>query len=214
LNTPLQTGQRVEVITAKYESPERSWLDKQLGYVRTARARDKIQEWFRERPDYENRAYGIATIADMMDRLCVARPDAQAMQRVARELHLDDETAVASALAVGDCHIADVVECLYPSASSVHQLSLLSDTEDWADDDQVFAVSIEAQDREGLLRDITSLLSDNHVSLLANTGRVDPEKNLAYVSLELKLAGLRELTLIIEQLRQVPDVVDARRVNA
>jgi GTP pyrophosphokinase len=214
LNTPLQTGQRVEVITAKYESPERSWLDKQLGYVRTARARDKIQGWFRERPDYENRAYGIATIADMMDRLCVARPDAQAMQRVARELHLDDETAVASALAVGDCHIADVVECLYPSASSVHQLSLLSDTEDWADDDQVFAVSIEAQDREGLLRDITSLLSDNHVSLLANTGRVDPEKNLAYVSLELKLAGLRELTLIIEQLRQVPDVVDARRVNA
>jgi GTP pyrophosphokinase len=214
LNTPLQTGQRVEVITAKYESPERNWLDKQLGYVRTARARDKIQGWFRERPDYENRAYGIAAIADMMDRLCVARPDAQAMQRVAHDLHLDDETAVASALAVGDCHIADLVECLYPTASSVHQLSLLSDTEDGADDDQVFSVSIEAQDREGLLRDITSLLSDNHVSLLANTGRVDPEKSLAYVSLDLKLAGLRDLTLIIEQLRQVPDVVDARRVNA
>ena len=214
LNTPLQTGQRVEVITAKYESPERCWLDKQLGYVRTARARDKIQAWFRERPDYENRAFGIATITDMMDRLCVARPDSKAMQGVAADLGFDDEAAVLCALAVGDCHIADVVECLYPSAPSSHQLSLLPESGDGADDDQVYLIAVQAHDREGLLRDITTLLSEKHVPLLANTGRVDPEKNLAYISLDLKLAGLRELTLIIEQLRQVPDVVDARRARA
>jgi GTP pyrophosphokinase len=214
LNTPLQTGQRVEVITAKYESPERSWLDKQLGYVRTARARDKIQGWFRERPDYENRAFGIATIADMMDRLCVARPDAETMQNVATDLGFLDETAVACALAVGDCQIADVVDCLFPSARGAHQLSLLPEPGPVADDDPTYSVAVEAHDREGLLRDVTLLLSDQRVPLLANAGRVDAEKNLAHISLELKLASLRELTLIIEQLRQIPDVVDARRVNA
>jgi GTP pyrophosphokinase len=213
LNTPLQTGQRVEVITAKYESPERCWLDKQFGYVRTARARDKIQGWFRERPDYENRAYGIATIADMMDRLCVARPDSQAMQNVASDLGFEDETAVACALAVGDCPIADVVECLYPSAHTVHQLSLLPEPGEQAGADDTYSVAVEAHDREGLLRDVTALLSEQRIPLLANTGRVDLEKGMAHISLELRLAGLRDLAVIIEQLRQIPDMVDARRAN-
>ena len=213
LNTPLQTGQRVEVITAKYESPERAWLDRQLGYVRTARARDKIQAWFRERPDYENRAFGIATIADMMDRLCVARPDARAMQKVAEALGFDDEEALVCALAVGDCQIADVVECLFPSTQNAHQLSLLPESDNVAGEEvRNYWVAIEADDREGLLRDVTALLSDQRVPLLANTGRVDPEKQLAYISIELRLSSLRDLTLVIEQLRQVPDVVDARRV--
>lgn len=214
LNTPLQTGQRVEIITAKYEAPERCWLDKQFGYVRTARARDKIQGWFRERPDYENRAYGIATIADMMDRLCVARPGAEAMRRVAADLGFADETALVCALAVGDCQIGDVVESLFPSAASSNQLSLLPDSGGAASPGEVFSVAIEAHDREGLLRDVTTLLSEQHVPLLGNAGRVDPETGAAYIDLELKLAGLPQLTLIIEQLRQVPDVVDVRRVTA
>ena len=214
LNTPLQTGQRVEVITAKYESPERSWLGRELGYVRTARARDKIQAWFRERPDYENRAFGIATIADMMDRLCVARPDAKSMRGVAIDLGFVDETALVSALAVGDCQVSDVVEGLFPTARSAHQLSLLPESADVPDDGETYSIAIEADDREGLLRDVTTLLSKQHMQLLANTGRVDPEKGLAYITLELKLSGLRDLALIIDQLRQVPDVSDARRVEA
>jgi GTP pyrophosphokinase len=211
LNTPLLTGQRVEVLTAKYESPERSWLDRQLGYVRTARARDKIQAWFRERPDYENRAFGIATIADMMDRLCVARADAKTMNTVAADLGFADETALACALAVGDCQVADVVERLFPSALGAHQLSLLPELVDDSEDGEVYCVAVEARDRNGLLRDVTALLSSQHVQLLANSGRVDPEKKLAHISLDLKIRGMRNLALIIEQLRQVPDVIDARR---
>ncbi len=214
LNTPLQTGQRVEIITGKYEAPERFWLDKQLGYVHTARARDKIQAWFRDRPDYENRAFGIATIADMMDRLCVAKPDAQSMHNVAVALGFADENALVCALAVGDCHISDVVQCLFPSDRGVHQLSLLPDAGDAEIAGEVYSVAVEAHDREGLLRDITTLLSDQHIPLVANTGRVDPKQGRAFISLELKLTSLRDLTLIIEQLRQVPDVVDARRTKA
>ncbi len=122
LNTPLVTGQRVEIITGRYQSPNRAWLDRKLGYVRSARAREQIQDWYRERPDYENRAFGVTMIADMADRLCVVKPDSPTLRGVANELgHADDE-ALLCALAVGDCQIADVVECLYPAAETARQM--------------------------------------------------------------------------------------------
>ena len=50
LNTPLQTGQTVDIIAAKpgsgNESPSRDWLNLQLGYVRSNRARSKVRQWF------------------------------------------------------------------------------------------------------------------------------------------------------------------------
>lgn len=210
LNAPLQTGQRVEIITGKYQSPNRAWLDRKLGYVRTARAREQIQDWYRERPDYENRAFGITMIADMADRLCVANPDSQTLRRVATELGHDDEEALLCALAIGDCQIADVVECLHPAERSARQMSLLPQSD--AGVGETYTVAIEAADRDGLLRDITVLLTQRHLGLVGNTGRVDPDTERAYLLFELKLGGLAELAVIIDQLRQIPDVVDVRRV--
>jgi len=44
LNTPLATGQRVEILTAKEGGPSRDWL--QPGFVVTRHARSKIRWWF------------------------------------------------------------------------------------------------------------------------------------------------------------------------
>ena len=49
LNTPLQSGQQVQVLTRSGASPKRVWLDPALGYARTSRARSKIRAWFQER---------------------------------------------------------------------------------------------------------------------------------------------------------------------
>ena len=46
LNTPLQTGQTVEVIAAKSGGPSRDWLNAQLGYLASPRARAKVRLWF------------------------------------------------------------------------------------------------------------------------------------------------------------------------
>ncbi|HPU52233.1 MAG TPA: TGS domain-containing protein, partial [Burkholderiaceae bacterium] len=50
LNTPLANGQTVEIITARpgsgAEGPSRDWLNPQLGYVRSPRARTKVRQWF------------------------------------------------------------------------------------------------------------------------------------------------------------------------
>jgi len=50
LNTALASGQTVEIIVARPgaagEGPSRDWLNPQLGYVRSSRARTKVRQWF------------------------------------------------------------------------------------------------------------------------------------------------------------------------
>jgi GTP pyrophosphokinase len=46
LQTPLQTGQTVEIISTKAGGPSRDWLNPQLGYLASHRARAKVRAWF------------------------------------------------------------------------------------------------------------------------------------------------------------------------
>jgi GTP pyrophosphokinase len=50
LNTVLRNGQTVEIVAVRAgsgsEGPSRDWLNMQLGYVRSSRARAKVRQWF------------------------------------------------------------------------------------------------------------------------------------------------------------------------
>ena len=46
LDTPLQTGQTIEIIAAKTGGPSRDWLNPALNYIATHRARTKVRQWF------------------------------------------------------------------------------------------------------------------------------------------------------------------------
>lgn len=46
LNTPLQNGQTVEIISSKTGGPSRDWLNAELGYLKSARSRAKVRQWF------------------------------------------------------------------------------------------------------------------------------------------------------------------------
>ncbi|MCS6785928.1 MAG: bifunctional (p)ppGpp synthetase/guanosine-3',5'-bis(diphosphate) 3'-pyrophosphohydrolase [Thiobacillaceae bacterium] len=48
LDTPLKTGQRVEILTVKEGGPSRDWLNTHLGFIRTARARAKVRQYFKQ----------------------------------------------------------------------------------------------------------------------------------------------------------------------
>lgn len=58
LNTPLRSGQQVQVLTSSDATPKRAWLDLAQGYARTSRARSKIRDWFQERHPQESFAPG------------------------------------------------------------------------------------------------------------------------------------------------------------
>lgn len=46
LNTPLQTGQTVEIVAARSGGPSRDWLNPELGFLASARSRNKVRQWF------------------------------------------------------------------------------------------------------------------------------------------------------------------------
>ncbi len=69
LNTPLETGQQVEIITAKIGGPSRDWLNPTLGYIHTKSARVKVRTWFANLALEETLAEGRALIAKELQRV-------------------------------------------------------------------------------------------------------------------------------------------------
>ena len=62
LDTPLASGQRVEIVSAKTGGPSRDWLNPQLGFLRTHRARTKVRQWFNAQQLAETIAQGRAIL--------------------------------------------------------------------------------------------------------------------------------------------------------
>lgn len=58
LDYQLKNGDRVEIQTANRGGPSLDWLNSDLGYVRTARARNKIKQWFKRQEREKAIAYG------------------------------------------------------------------------------------------------------------------------------------------------------------
>jgi guanosine-3',5'-bis(diphosphate) 3'-pyrophosphohydrolase len=46
LDTPLQNGDTVEILVSKRRGPSLDWLNPNLGYMRSASARQKVKQWF------------------------------------------------------------------------------------------------------------------------------------------------------------------------
>ena len=68
LNTPLETGQRVEIVSAKQGGPSRDWLNPALGFLTTRSARNRVRQWFNSLAADELTAEGRAIIAKEMQR--------------------------------------------------------------------------------------------------------------------------------------------------
>jgi GTP pyrophosphokinase len=69
LNTPLETGQQVEIVTTKQGGPSRDWLNPSLGYIHTKSARIKVRAWFSSLALEETLTEGRALIAKELQRV-------------------------------------------------------------------------------------------------------------------------------------------------
>ncbi|GAB3627955.1 GTP pyrophosphokinase [Pandoraea terrae] len=68
LNTPLQNGQTVEIVAVKQGGPSRDWLNPQLGYLQSHRARQKVRAWFNAIDLEETIAHGRTLIDKTLQR--------------------------------------------------------------------------------------------------------------------------------------------------
>ncbi|MBT0569303.1 bifunctional (p)ppGpp synthetase/guanosine-3',5'-bis(diphosphate) 3'-pyrophosphohydrolase [Curvibacter sp. CHRR-16] len=68
LHTPLRNGQTVEVITAKDGGPSRDWLNPELGYLVSHRAKAKVRAWFNAQALDETIAKGREAVEKLLQR--------------------------------------------------------------------------------------------------------------------------------------------------
>ena len=72
-------------------------------------------------------------------------------------------------------------------------------------------ISVEAYDRPGLLRDITTLLANDRINLLGVNTTTDIDDGIARMSLTVEISDIGQLSRILTQIGQLPNVVEAKR---
>src|SRR5690606_4460137 len=100
LDYQLQTGDQVEIITSKRGGPSLDWLNPNLGYVKTERARSKIRLWFRK----QNRDKHIASGREVLEREMKRRGllDVMPFEAVASWFNYDKLDDFLAAVGAGD----------------------------------------------------------------------------------------------------------------
>jgi GTP pyrophosphokinase len=86
----LKSGDKVEILTAKQGGPTLGWLDPRLGYVRTAHARGKIRQWFKQQDHDKHLRAGKAILDKEKHKLQTRDIDLDALARHFRLPKPDD----------------------------------------------------------------------------------------------------------------------------
>ena len=68
LNTPLQNGQTIEISTVKEGAPSRDWMNAELGFLVSHRARSKVKAWFNAQITHESIAKGREAVEKLLQR--------------------------------------------------------------------------------------------------------------------------------------------------
>ena len=68
LNTPLKNGQTVEVVTVKEGGPSRDWLNPELGFLASPRAKSKVRAWFNAQVMEETIQRGREAVEKLLQR--------------------------------------------------------------------------------------------------------------------------------------------------
>jgi len=99
LNTKLQNGQRVEILTSKHGSPSRDWLNATLGFLQSPGARAKVRHWFKYQHFEENVAQGRAKLDRELHRAGVGAIN---QEKIAQKLQFQKLEDFLAAIGRGD----------------------------------------------------------------------------------------------------------------
>ncbi|MDR8524637.1 MULTISPECIES: GTP diphosphokinase [Shewanella] len=283
----VETGQRIEIITSKHPNPKRDWLNPNLGYIRTSRARSKILHWFKQQDRDKNIVAGKEMLETELAKSQLHIKDAQSaverfnlvsmddllagigggdirlnqvvnhVQSRLRTKELTDEAAVEDLVkksqskstkkgkgqvevsGVGNL-MSHIAKCCQPVPGdeifgfitkgrgiSVHRADcdqvkeLLRASPERAVDvvwgenysgGYKIRLSIVANDRSGLLRDLTSVLAAEKTHVMAMSSTSDVKTQTAIIELELELYNLEGLSKVLSKINQVDGVMQARRL--
>jgi len=117
----LQTGEQVEILTGKENAPRRDWLQPNLGYIRGARTRAKVQSWFRQQAREDNIAAGRALLEKEFKRLALTSLDYKAVAERVRCATVED---MYSGVGVGSISATQVLHAAQSLLTKEEQVAL------------------------------------------------------------------------------------------
>ncbi|MEN8178159.1 MAG: bifunctional (p)ppGpp synthetase/guanosine-3',5'-bis(diphosphate) 3'-pyrophosphohydrolase [Pseudomonadota bacterium] len=279
LTRPLNSGETVEILTAKNGAPSRDWINPHLGYLHTSKARNRIKQWFKHL-DFEHHIdLGRAALEREMTRLSVKqKPDLEALAPHYNFKHAEDiyaaigrgdlspiqiaglgehekqEVRAPSIKQVPPKHAAkgevmvagvddlmtSIARCCKPvpydpiigfvtrgRGVTVHRqdcsniLAMHSDDQErlvevrWSDAQSETAypvdILIHANDRKGLLRDISSILTNEKVDVIGVNTSSDRRMDTATMQFTVEVSNIEQLNELLKKVEQLPDVLEVKR---
>ncbi len=102
----LKTGDQIDIVTSKRGGPSLDWLNPNLGYVQTVRARAKIRHWFRKQNFEKNIVSGRDVLEREMKRLGVI--DTLSFDAVSHWFSYEKVDDFFAAVGAGDIHGAQL----------------------------------------------------------------------------------------------------------
>jgi GTP pyrophosphokinase len=109
LTHAVNTGDRVEILTARHPNPSRDWLNPKLGYITGARARSKVRQWFKRESREDNLRAGKEALEAEARRMTT---ELSGMEPVLKRLKLQTLDDLYVAIGSGDLTTGQVFNVL------------------------------------------------------------------------------------------------------
>ena len=283
LTYELQTGEQVEILTNKEGGPSRDWMNKNLGFLKSAGNRAKVRNWFNHL-DYEQNSVdgksiyereltrhnfhdvdlkkvmahfkrdndeqfyadigrGVFTAAQIVGFLQHDKTENEEdlfkklKKTSTTKKHKNDEIVIQGVGNLltqyarcckpvpGDSVIGFITkgagvtihkhDCKNVMAMSEDQQARLIEVEWGEGSGSLFAaeISINAYDRTGLLRDISSVLANEKINLLKINSSINAKEQIVYSKLNIEVSSIEQLILIMDKLGSIPNVQTVNRTQ-
>jgi GTP pyrophosphokinase len=286
----LQTGDQVEVLRSKTLNPSRDWLNPNLNYLHTPRARAKVQHFFRlldrdkhlaigkelldtalgklqlslakvdfsaaiERFNFTTKDDLFAAVGSGSTRLlqvvhCLQQQDEKSKPEVdidpqsliRQPQQADTEAANNNGITVSGVGnlLTHMAKCCHPVPGdeiagfitqgrgiSVHRVDCeqLANALNQQPEREVevqwginnkksyqVSINIIGGDRQGLLRDISTIISNERVSIIGIESHTDNAKQSMSMTIKVEIANNEALTRLLAKLKQLDDVAEVKRL--
>ena len=107
LTHTLATGDRVEILTRNNSHPSRDWLNSNFNFIKTPRARAKIQSWFKKQDYDRNVIDGKEILERELQRL--GETSNLNFEQVLKKLNFKTDNDIFAAIACGDVKLNHVL---------------------------------------------------------------------------------------------------------
>lgn len=284
----LQTGDQVEILTSKTPNPSRDWLNPNLNYIYSSRARSKVQSFFKLLDRDKHIAHG----KDLFDAEVAKHNFAEVdLVAAAKRFNMNSAEDLFAAIGSGNARLQQVMnffsqaesklkpkeeidpqslvrqsspqkkvsadsngitvsgvgnllshmaKCCQPVpgddiagfitqgrgisvhrkdceqlANSLNQHPEREVEVQWGDENQrsyQASAFIVGSERQGLLRDISTIIANERVSIIGMESNTDSIKQTVSMTVKMEVSSSELLMRILEKVRQLDDIIEVKRL--